>query len=74
MVMEVVGDPDNVPPVVGLINAALRGRGWPEAVGIERHTFYETAERTYAIVRTGERRFYGNVILTKGVVPPPAAP
>ena len=70
MVMEVVGDPDAVPDVVALINASLREHGWPEAMGIERHEFYETAEHIYAIVRTGERRFYGNVILTKGVIPP----
>jgi L-fucose mutarotase len=71
MVMEVVGDPDAIPPVVAEMNAALAACGAPATVGIERHAFYEAAESAYAIVRTGERRFYGNVILTKGVVPPP---
>ena len=28
------------------------------------------AEEAYAVVQTGERRFYGNILLTKGVVPP----
>ncbi|HEX3347958.1 MAG TPA: RbsD/FucU domain-containing protein [Acetobacteraceae bacterium] len=71
MVMEVVGDPDSIPEVVTLINENLRNSGWPDAVGIERHAFYAAAETAYAIVRTGERRFYGNVLLTKGVIPPP---
>lgn len=33
--------------------------------------FYEMAKEAYIIVQTGERRFYGNLILRKGVVPPP---
>ena len=37
---------------------------------IERFAFYERSRSCYAIVATGERRFYGNLILTKGVIPP----
>jgi L-fucose mutarotase len=70
MVMEVVGDPDAIPPVCAAMNTLLKRHGWPEAVGIERHAFYAAAESAYAIVRTGERRFYGNILLTKGVIPP----
>ncbi len=69
-IMQVVGDAAAVPPVVAQMNAILRAAGWPEAVGIERHAFYEAAETAYAIVQTGERRFYGNVALTKGVIAP----
>ncbi len=69
-IMQVVGDAAAVPPVVGEMNAVLAAHGWPAAVGIERHAFYEAAETAYAIVQTGERRFYGNVLLTKGVIPP----
>ena len=69
-IMQVVGDPLAVPPVVGEMNAVLAARGWPNAVGIERHAFYTAAEGAYAIVQTGERRFYGNILLTKGVIPP----
>ena len=69
-IMQVVGDAAAVPPVVAQMNAILRAAGWPEAVGIERHAFYESAETAYAIVQTGERRFYGNVALTKGVIAP----
>ncbi len=69
-IMQVVGDPLAVPPVVAEMNAVLAAQGWPNAVGIERHAFYTAAEGAYAIVQTGERRFYGNILLTKGVIPP----
>jgi L-fucose mutarotase len=39
-----------------------------------RHEFYAAAEQAYAVVATGERRRFGNVLLTKGVVSPEAAP
>jgi len=39
-------------------------------VGLERHAFYAAAETAYATVPTGERRFYGNIMLTKGVIGP----
>lgn len=35
---------------------------------IERFAFYERAKGAYAVVKTGERRLYGNIILKKGVV------
>ncbi len=68
--MQVVGEPDAVPPVVGQMNAVLTRRGARPAVAVDRHAFYAAAEGAYAIVQTGERRFYGNILLTKGVVPP----
>ena len=37
---------------------------------LERHDFYDVAAQAYLIVRTGEMRTYGNVILRKGVVTP----
>ena len=37
---------------------------------LERPAFYERSRKAYAIVATSERRFHGNVILRKGVVPP----
>lgn len=49
-------------------SAALDGRV-PGLV--ERFAFYGIAERASAIVATGELRKYGNVILQKGVIPPP---
>lgn len=50
---------------------AAEGRSWPMGT-IERFRFYDEARKTYAVIRTGERRFYANVILKKGVVPPDA--
>lgn len=35
---------------------------------LDRHEFYDVAADAYLIVRTGETRTYGNVILRKGVV------
>ena len=40
--------------------------------GIERMAFYEAAKKSYAVVATGERRFYGCFILKKGVIAPEA--
>ncbi len=72
-IMQVVGDPTAVPDVVARMSAILVAAGWPAAVGVERHAFYAEAESAYAIVQTGERRFYGNVALTKGVIAPDVA-
>ena len=69
-VMQVVGDPQALPPVCADMNRVLADHGHKPAAGLERHAFYAAAERAYAIVRTGERRFYGNILLTKGVIPP----
>lgn len=39
--------------------------------GITRHQFYVEARKAFAVIQcVGERRPYGNVILTKGVVGP----
>ena len=39
-------------------------------VGVERFAFYERARTAFALVRTLERRPYGNVFLKKGVLTP----
>jgi L-fucose mutarotase len=72
VVMQVVGDPNARLPVYDEMNAALADFGHKPAASMERHAFYAAAEGAYAIVRTGERRFYGNILLTKGVIPPEA--
>ena len=69
-VMQVVGEPGASPPVVAEMNAALVKHGAKPAASLERHAFYAAAETAYTIVQTGERRFYGNILLTKGVVAP----
>ena len=37
---------------------------------IERFAFYERVHGAFAVVQTGERRLYGNVLLKKGVIRP----
>ncbi len=41
-----------------------------EIMPMERFQFYDEAKTCFAIVQTLERRPYGNVILTKGVIGP----
>ena len=70
--MEIVGSPLDVPPVQQEVQAAIdraEGKSWP-LVGVERHAFYEKAKTAYCIIATGERRFYGCFLFTKGVIPP----
>ncbi len=35
---------------------------------IERFAFYDRARQSFAIIRTGEKRLYGNIIFKKGVI------
>lgn len=37
---------------------------------LERFAFYERVHAAYAIVQTGERRLYGNILLKKGIIRP----
>ncbi len=70
--MEIVGDPVTVPEVQGEVQVeidAAEGKAWP-MIGIERYAFYERAKQAYAVIQTGERRFYGCVAFRKGVIPP----
>ncbi len=69
-VMQVVNDPAAVPDVVGDFAHVLRRHNAPQPTAMERHAFYAAAATAFALVQTGERRFYGNILLTKGVVPP----
>jgi L-fucose mutarotase len=72
--MEVVGAPDEVPPVQAEVQLAIdRAEGRPrKMVSIERFAFYDMARAAYAVIQTGERRFYGCFMLRKGVIPPEA--
>ena len=70
--MEIVGSPGEVPPVQQEVQAeidAAEGREWP-MVSIERFAFYERSKQAYAVIQTGERRFYGCFAFRKGVIPP----
>ena len=35
---------------------------------VERQNFYTEARKAYAVIQTGEKRIYGNLLLTKGCV------
>jgi L-fucose mutarotase len=70
--MEIVGNPGEVPPVQTDVQKAIdaaEGQSRP-MVGIERFAFYDMAKQAYAVIQTGERRFYGCFMFRKGVIPP----
>lgn len=72
--MEIVGSPDELPDVQKEVQTAIdkaEGKHWP-LKSIERFAFYEKAKNAYCVIQTGERRFYGCFVLTKGVIPPDA--
>ena len=72
--MEIVGSPDEIPPVQQEVQAAIdaaEGKSWP-MMPIERYAFYERAKHAYCVIQTGERRFYGCFAFRKGVIPPDA--
>ena len=72
--MEVVGNASQVLPVAAEVQAeidAAEGKSTPLAT-LERFAFYEAARNAYAVIQTGERRFYGCFIFKKGVIPPDA--
>jgi L-fucose mutarotase len=68
--MQVVGEPHSVPETVADFAAIIRANDLAnvEIGTLERHAFYERAGNAFAIVRTGELRPYGNILLVKGVV------
>jgi len=72
--MEVVGAPDQVEPTQAEVQAAIdAAEGQPRPMlSIERFAFYDMAKESYAVVQTGERRFYGCFMFRKGVIPPEA--
>ena len=72
--MEIVGGPDEVPPVQQEVQKEIdkaEGKSWP-MISVERYAFYERAKQAYCVIQTGERRFYGCFAFRKGVVPPDA--
>ena len=70
--MEVVDKPDEIPPVQAEVQAEIdQAEGRPRPmIAIERFAFYDLARESYAVIQTGERRFYGCFMLRKGVIPP----
>jgi L-fucose mutarotase len=71
--MAVVDNPNEVPPITNEFIAALKAVNYAGQIEpIERFAYYERARNAYAIVATGECRYWGNLILKKGAIPPDA--
>lgn len=72
--MEVVGAPGEIPPVQVEVQAEINDAEGSDRpmISIERFAFYDMARQAYAVIQTGERRFYGCFMFRKGVVPPEA--
>jgi len=70
--MEVVGKPTEIPPVQKEVQKVIdKAEGKKRTmVSVERFAFYDRAREAYAVVQTGERRFYGCFLLRKGVIGP----
>jgi L-fucose mutarotase len=70
--MEIVGEPNEVPPVQSEVQAEVdAAQGHPSPLGgVERFAFYDLAKKAYCVIQTGERRFYGCFVFKKGVIPP----
>lgn len=72
-VMEVIDSPGTCAPITEEfreIIAARAGSRFTNIAGLERFAFYEHARQAYAVVATGERRTYANIILRKGIIEP----
>jgi L-fucose mutarotase len=72
--MQVVDKPDKEMPIFAEFREMLR-RHEPTVAsleGIERFAFYQRVRGVFAVVVTGERRLYGNIILKKGIIRPDA--
>ena len=70
--MQVVDDPEAELPIFSEFRALLQRFEPKLAVldSIERFAFYERVKGCFAVVTTGERRLYGNLILKKGIIRP----
>ena len=70
--MQVVDDPAGEMPIFGEFQALLKRfePGASKLESIERFAFYDRVSRSFALVATGERRLYGNLILKKGIIRP----
>ena len=74
LTMQVIGKPEEVLPVQIEVQREIdAAHGAPLPMGsVERFAFYELAKKSYCIIQTGERRFYGNFVIRKGVIAPDA--
>ena len=69
--MEVVGDPDKREQTHKDFDGLVKKHEPAMKLSLlERFAFYERVRGAYAIVQTGERRLYGNILLKKGIIRP----
>ena len=69
--MEVVGDPNKREQTHKDFDALVKKHEPTMKLSlIERSAFYERVKGAYALVQTGERRLYGNILLKKGIIRP----
>ncbi len=71
-VMQVVGNPDEVPETVKEFQASVNHaeKRTIKMDRIDRFSFYDRARSAFAIVATGEIRLYGCILIKKGVIRP----
>jgi L-fucose mutarotase len=70
--MQVVDDPSAELPIFAEFRELL-ARHEPSLTkldSIERFAFYERVKQSFAVIVTGERRLYGNILLKKGIIRP----
>ena len=67
----VVGEPNSRVPIHGEFDALVK-KHEPDMkfTTMERFAFYDRVGDAYAVVQTGERRLYGNILLKKGIIRP----
>ena len=69
--MEVVDEPKTILPVMTEVQNKVSAVDGPNPMlPIERFSFYDRSKKAYAIIQTGERRFYGCFAFRKGVIGP----
>lgn len=70
LTMQMVSDPEKTPNIVSEFQKIIdQTSDCPQNISpVERFSFYKSAAEAFAIVQTGERRLFGNIILRKGVV------
>lgn len=71
--METDQGPEDVPAVQQEVQEVVdAAEGRHVALGsLERFAFYDAARSAYAVVQTGERRWWGDVLLKMGAIAPP---
>jgi L-fucose mutarotase len=70
--MQVVGAPNDEQAIFDEFRKIIAVREGPKfkLASLERYAFYERVREGFAVVATGERRLYGNIMLKKGIVRP----